>query len=101
MATHTLIAQALRELGAAYRSDWSDFDGRSLRSELDGLADALEDDAPFNLAAWRHSEGICPVSGGWAQNCRDRLPLPADHPARDRGMTTYGGNNCAHTEVAP
>jgi len=40
MQTATIVevmGRELRALGQRYRNDWSDFDGRTLRSELDSL----------------------------------------------------------------
>ena len=66
------VAEALRRLGQAYRMDWSDFDGRSLRCELGELADALTSDNPFDLDRWTFTSNICPVSGGWFEHCDER-----------------------------
>lgn len=67
------IADALQLLGAAYRGDWSNFDGRTLRLELDGLSEYLRDPSkPFDLIAWAHNEGICPVSRCWHEHCPDK-----------------------------
>jgi hypothetical protein len=40
-----VVQQVMRELGEVYRSDWSDFGGRTLRTELDVLAGFLDEDA--------------------------------------------------------
>lgn len=64
------VGQALRMLGAAYRSDWMDFDGRTLRSQLDELARFLTgDEQGFDLEGWAYGVGVCPVNGGWQENC--------------------------------
>ena len=64
------IGQALKMLGAAYRSDWSDFDGRTLRMQLDELAEYLSGKvSAFDLEGWAVMVGICPVEGGWTENC--------------------------------
>ena len=33
-----IMGRELRAIGKYYRNDWSDFDGRSLRSQLENLA---------------------------------------------------------------
>lgn len=64
------IGQALTMLGAAYRSDWMDFDGRTLRMQLDELAGFLSGtQRGFDLEGWAVTVGICPVGGGWTENC--------------------------------
>ena len=93
------VDAALMMLGSAYRGDWSDFDGRTLRGQLEELATHLLSDVPFDLVGWAAGEGICPTTGGWAEHCNARVPLPIGHSARERGMTTYGGDNCQHTEA--
>lgn len=95
--TPALVAEALRRLGGAYRGDWSDLDGRSIQTALDGLASRLVSDEPFDLDWWTIDQGMCPDTLGWASECPSRVPLPDDHPARQHGMTMYGGNNCQHT----
>lgn len=65
------ITTALRALGQAYRMDWSDFDGRSLKGELELLASALETGV-FDLDQWYKREGICPAHGGWIDLCDDK-----------------------------
>ena len=52
------VQAALEDLGEHYRNDWSSFDGRSLRMELDELASWLTSDRLFDLEAWRESVGI-------------------------------------------
>lgn len=36
------IIRQLKALGAYYRADWSGFDGRTLRNELDGFCKEIE-----------------------------------------------------------
>lgn len=71
-----VIAQALREYGAAIRGDWSELDGRSVRGQLDQFADAIEtgDEADKPIEWWRAECGVCPDGGGhwsgsWAGHC--------------------------------
>ena len=60
------IAKALRMLGAAYRGDWSDFDGRTLRHQLEELARFIEHPDDFELKCWAEVEGICMTCYGWS-----------------------------------
>lgn len=78
------IATALTCLGRAWRGDWSDFDGRTLRYQLDELSDALVSDTPFDLRTWCASWGICPDGAGFADYCDNR---PESVPARRCGHT--------------
>lgn len=66
------IAHALRLLGQAYRGDWSDFDGRTLRDELNELADALDKalaGEEFDLERWQIRLAICGECWCWFENC--------------------------------
>jgi hypothetical protein len=45
MSNVAVVQQAMIELGQAYRGDWSDFDGRTLRDDLVSLAGFLDEDA--------------------------------------------------------
>jgi hypothetical protein len=69
------IAEALRLLGAAYRGDWSNFDGRTLRDQLDELSEYLRDPSkPFDLTDWAISgQNICPVSRSWLEYCPEKV----------------------------
>lgn len=67
------VKVALGLLGEAWRGDWSDFDGRTLRAQLDELAGHLDDKAkPFDGAFWAALKGICPVNGCWCEYCPER-----------------------------
>lgn len=72
MDNATKVAEALGLLGASYRGDWSDFDGRTLRSELDGLAGALTSEKDFDLDRWVFSASICRENQSWAHHCPER-----------------------------
>lgn len=74
MANAEQVADALSLLGAAYRSNWSDFDGRSLRSQLDELAMTLREGKLFSAERWAFATGICPASKGWVTDCADKRP---------------------------
>ena len=81
------VIEALGLLGSAYRGDWSDFDGRSLRAELQGIAGMLVSEEPFDLNEWSHGMGICPVGRCWHEHCPDR-----------RTGGSNPGGNCPHYE---
>lgn len=83
MDNQVKVAEALSLLGSAYRGDWSNFDGRSLRSELDDLAGALQTSVIFDLDRWVIGESICPQNRSWAEHCPER------------GQSFY---SCAHLE---
>jgi hypothetical protein len=63
------VADALSLLGSAYRGDWSNFDGRSLRRQLDELSAALVRERPFSLDRWLFEQSICPHARSWAEHC--------------------------------
>jgi hypothetical protein len=61
---------ALSVLGSAWRGDWSEFDGRTLRDQLDswiGMKDRGDDPE-----AWLRSWGVCPVCRSWRDYCDER-----------------------------
>lgn len=73
------VAEAMRLLGSAYRGDWSDFDGRTLRDELNELSEHLSDDGrgtPFDLEDWAFNTNICPTARSWTQHCPDTGSKP-------------------------
>ena len=78
------VAEALQLLGTAYRMDWSDFDGRTLRSQLDDLAGCLTSGKEFDIQSWAAGVGICPVNRSWDNDCPERGP---------------GRYSCKHTVV--
>lgn len=61
----------LRELGAAYRGSWRDMDGRTLRDQLDWIADSLDINAsPINIDEYREANDLCPKGyGHWTEFC--------------------------------
>jgi hypothetical protein len=85
--TNEEIAQLLREFGSAIRGDWGSIDGRSIRHNMDRLADLIEvsdSDELRELSAQRSSEkrgsallqvgrdylNICPAGKGhWPDYC--------------------------------
>ena len=64
------VLTAAQEIGQAYRGDWSDFDGRTLRDQMNELANIA--DGTESLAQYRRSNGLCPVGGGhWEMYCHE------------------------------
>ena len=64
--------EAMRLLGQAWRGDWSFFDGRSLRSQLEEIAvmfRAAEAGEPTDLAAFLLLNGICAKCEAWSEYC--------------------------------
>lgn len=55
----TIVLREIRAFGAAWRLDWSDFDGRMLRDQLCSLAGWAEDRVQHkdNLAGPDYTEG--------------------------------------------
>lgn len=63
------VQQTLGALGSAWRNDWSDFDGRTLRSQLNEISAALDPASSVTYEALCRSLGICPVHHEWAEGC--------------------------------
>lgn len=74
-ATAVTPADILDELGAAYRGDWSDFDGRSLKSQLQRITERLraagnEPLTEEEALEFRIDFGLCEKGHGrWWNNC--------------------------------
>lgn len=66
------IARALTSLGSAYRGDWSDFDGRTLKDQLGAIASRLSDGDPFDADLFLASCGVCPQTNQWVEHCTER-----------------------------
>lgn len=66
------VAEALTLLGRAYRMNWSDFDGRSLKMELEELAGYLTGNRELDVEAWAYRSSICYVKGWWQEDCDER-----------------------------
>jgi hypothetical protein len=65
---------AMAALGAAWRGDWSSFDGRVLRSQLEYLADLFVkaergEDLRGDLASFYAINEICPSCCSWTEYC--------------------------------
>lgn len=73
------VAEALVALGRAWRMDWSDFDGRTLRAQLEELAKALMATEPFDFNNWCVSHEVCPEGGGWESTCSTSVGFTCDH----------------------
>lgn len=59
---------ALRELADAWRGDWHDFDGRTLKHQLRAVEQVA--DGEMTLAQFRDDSGLCPKGGGhWTEYC--------------------------------
>jgi hypothetical protein len=60
------VAECLDALGAAYRNDWSDFDGRQLRGELGTLSSYLRGSSPTpTFEEWLEIESINETKHGY------------------------------------
>jgi uncharacterized protein with von Willebrand factor type A (vWA) domain len=65
---------ALSALGQAWRGDWSEFDGRTLRSQLNEITDLLDaerrgEDTKRPLAAFYAGNDICGRCQSWTEYC--------------------------------
>lgn len=76
MAESENAVTALREYANAIRGDWGSIDGRSVKGDLNAIADALDGSlfpADDSLTAWRERLGICPSGEGhWTYHCSVR-----------------------------
>lgn len=75
LETHAL--DALSSLGSAWRGDWSDFDGRTLRAQLNSWMALMErtlagETTGEEIATWIELQGICPRCHSWWEHCLDR-----------------------------
>ena len=59
-------AEALRVLGEAYRRNWADFDGRTLRSELGMIASKAENN---EFICPEDDLGVCSQCSAWLVDC--------------------------------
>ena len=66
-----MAKEALSELGQAWRDDWSNFDGRTLKSQLWDISDML-DSHGMSIEDFRKSHNLCPFGGGhWTEYCNE------------------------------
>lgn len=74
LADATLALGALTKLGGAWRNDWSDFDGRTLRDQIYSWRTLMEKALRGELEEgeverWLACERICPQCGSWEGSC--------------------------------
>lgn len=63
-----LALELAQQVGRAYRGDWSDFDGRTLRTALDALDEVVA--GAMSAERYRSLEGLCPAGQGhWIDYC--------------------------------
>lgn len=71
------VGALLVNLGGAWRGDWSGFDGRTLRDEMDEASALLcravrGENVLSDLARYRREHGLCPQGGShWTTYCAD------------------------------
>jgi hypothetical protein len=65
--TTTETHKALRALGAAWRGDWNDFDGRTLRGQLNEIGSVL--DGQMTADDFCAANEICTNGCGWTYHC--------------------------------
>lgn len=73
------VRTALEAIGEAYRGDWSLFDGRTLRSQLEVIARAL--DEPMQIEELCDRIGVCGEHKCWPEHC----PPHGVHPEAEVG----------------
>jgi hypothetical protein len=69
------VIRAIEAVGQAWRGDWSDFDGRTLRHQLNELCGLMEsalagEDVKEAVAGFYASTSICPQCHGWTEHCQ-------------------------------
>lgn len=78
----TDVTAIIREYGEAIRGDWGSIDGRSVRSQLDELAHAVENPEVYEKDNLRDKIGIClEGKGHWEWYCEEH------------GCEGYGANS--------
>lgn len=69
------IVGLMRAIGQAWRGDWGDFDGRTLRDQLSELAEIVQEAAigvvnvPEKITWFYGGWGICRKCQSWSQDC--------------------------------
>jgi hypothetical protein len=67
---------AAQEIGQAWRGSWADFDGRTLRDEMNELS--LIADGSMSIERYRASNSLCPAgSGHWTEFCHEECAAAA------------------------
>lgn len=70
MSNNELAKQLLSEYGEAIRGDWSDLDGRDVRSALDDISELIDSDEKFEIEVLREELNLCPKGNGhWTDFC--------------------------------
>ena len=60
--------KAIKELASAWRGDWNDFDGRTLRDQLKEVIQI--EDHVIGLPEFRIRNGLCEAGNGhWVDHC--------------------------------
>lgn len=75
-----LAVRAMQNLGQMWRGDWSDFDGRTLRDQLNALAPLIEaehagEDVRERVLGWCDSQGVERPETGEESEREKRLRL--------------------------
>lgn len=60
-----IAAKCLNALGAAYRSNWSNIDGRQTRTEMDSIASLLRKKVYFTFEEYLTRHGIVKTEYGF------------------------------------
>lgn len=60
----SIATQVLREYGQAIRGYWGDIDGRTVRSQLNYLADEIDQPTTTSITIHRQRLSICETGGG-------------------------------------
>ena len=64
------VIAVLGEYGQAFRGDWSEIDGRAVRSDMELLASSLEGHDIGSIESLRQGLGLCPLGKGhWEYWC--------------------------------
>lgn len=78
------VTALIQQYGQAWRGDWSDCDGRTIRTEMNYLAGLIEQAAsgePIDLAEARREFSLCPNGGGhWTDWC-EQNDCPEPEPS--------------------
>jgi hypothetical protein len=72
MSNNELAKQLLYEYGQAIRDDWSEVDGRSVRNDLEEVADMIDNDNMYDEQDFRKRLNLCSKGKGhWIQYCSE------------------------------
>lgn len=90
-ATFGQVLMVLREWADAIRGDWGSIDGRSVRADMNLMADTLlaanhDSGSQVTVRALRQTMGVCAVGGGhWEWYCNDGRDCAAQAAERRQG----------------